>query len=193
MARLFLAVNLPPKLRARLGRIQRLLTKRMDKRIVKWVEEENLHLTLIFLGSVAETKVKSLAEALRRVNRGSEGFVLELSGLGFFPSPQTPRIIWVGVKGEVEKLKKLYRMMASVLNQQGFSFDRRFIPHVTLGRFRGRRKGNQRGISQNELVKISEKIGKFTVSQIDLMESRLTAKGPLYQVRETFKLVIAND
>lgn len=125
--RLFIAVDLPDAVRRRLGR---LLPRPPDG--VKPVRPEQIHLTLHFLGEVEAEPAAELAAALEKIRKPV--FVIDLAGVGCFPSPRRPHVLWVGVKPS-EPLHSLHTAIADVLSESGLPVESRpFTPHVTLAR-----------------------------------------------------------
>ena len=175
--RLFVAVNLPGPLKGRIAGLQRELA--LTGADVKWVEEENLHLTVKFLGEVAPERLAALEGALARAVPACRAFRLELSGLGTFPPRGVPRVLWVGVGGEVEAFRDLHRAVERSLAALGYpEEDREFRPHLTLGRVR-----SPRGVDalRHRMAALDGAYGDLAVGEVALMESRLTPRGPVYR------------
>lgn len=177
--RLFVAVNFPDEIKQALGAfIKGIRQHPVD---VKWVEVENLHLTVQFLGNVPEDQVSAIVDALNRSRTGVNPFYLSLSGVGVFPSIEQPRVLWVGVSGETDFLSRLHRQVQKELEQLGFESEkRRFSPHLTLARVR-----SPQGFSavMERAEQLAGKQGKFGTAKIvslDLMQSELEPKGPKY-------------
>lgn len=177
LMRLFWAVNLPPEVRAVLAGVQRELKEaRAD---AKWVEEENLHLTVQFLGDVPAEQVPALVAAVRKtVVPGA--FVLGLAGLGFFPDARAPRVLWAGVDGARERLHELHRGVSEAMAAQGFPARGRFSPHLTLARLRSSRGAVD--LARLVEARAGGRFGSFTVSSVELMQSVLSRRGPSYAV-----------
>ncbi len=145
MPRLFVALELPEQAKQELTKTQQQLRKAHEQR-VKWVETQNIHLTLLFLGEVQDTLVPDIKAALRgagwnRNNEGGEPTVslprLSLAQVGAYRSTKQPQTIWVGLAGELEVLEQLHQAVLASLAPLGFAADnRRFHPHLTLGRVR---------------------------------------------------------
>lgn len=184
--RLFLAVNLPGELKNRLGVLQERFKKLNVN--VKWVEVQNLHLTIKFLGEVNTSLVSAINKAVQGAASGMEHVALSFQGMGFFPEKKKPRILWVGVDGDVDALRELHRKVQQSLFPLGFPPDsRRFSPHLTIGRLRSLR-GSTALVEEIERVNAKkEKFGIVSVKSIDLMQSRLTRSGPIYTVLESFE------
>ncbi len=105
---------------------------------VAWVPPPNMHVTMRFLGPVTEPMAHALQGMLKPVLARFHAFELQVSGLGTFPTPERPRIIWAGLKEGSEELGKLYDLISERLVSAGFNFDEKpFQSHVTLGRIKG--------------------------------------------------------
>ena len=140
----------------------------------KPVEPHNMHFTVQFLGEVSEEMVEKISDALNSLEFSP--FSISFAGLGVFPKPSFPRIVWVGTDEGVDELEKLAEMIRSKLSQLGFSPDKKFKPHVTIFRV----KNKIEGIS-SKLEKFSSYcFGKQVVSEIKLKKSELTPDGPIY-------------
>src|SRR4030042_3222088 len=134
--RAFVAIELPEQVKAVLTQLQHDL-KRSKIASVKWAGPEGIHLTLKFLGNVDASEMPNLKEALSGAVSGVAPFSLELGNPGAFPNTQAPRVVWVGVGGEMETLQTLHNNVGRELAPLGFSPEgRSFSPHLTLGRVR---------------------------------------------------------
>jgi len=173
--RVFLAIEIPENLKGRLATVQNKLAPSI--RGVRWEKTEKFHITLIFLGEVAEERISDLEEAVRHGVRGIEPFKISLSGLGCFPNERRPRVIWVGIEGEVETLIQLEKQLEAALTKFNFEFDqKKFHPHVTLGRVKG-----PTSIAEgwSPFAKATED-SKFEVREVTIMKSTLRPTGSVY-------------
>lgn len=177
MIRLFVAIVPPGEMRARLSSLCGGVSD------ARWVDPENLHLTLRFIGEVQEPFVEDIAYALRAIRMAS--FPLTLSGVGHFESRQQVRQLWAGVAPSPPLVDLQGRVDAAV-RRAGVAIEgKRFVPHVTLARLKGvkaslvgpwlQTNGPFRGFP-------------FTVSSFTLMASYLGRSGPVYQPVEDFAL-----
>ena len=140
----------------------------------KPVELHNMHFTVQFLGEVSEEMVGKISDALSSLEFSS--FSISFVGIGVFPKPSFPRVVWVGTDEGINKLEKLAEIIRAKLSQLGFSADKKFKPHVTIFRV----KNKIEGIS-SKLEKFSSYyFGKQIVSEIKLKKSELTPNGPIY-------------
>ena len=103
VVRSFIAIDLPAGVRAELTSLENKL-KAGRHPFVKWVDPENIHLTLKFLGDVASDSMPQIVEAMSRVAKSHSTFKLQVAGTGAFPNWQRPQVVWVGVGGELDRL-----------------------------------------------------------------------------------------
>lgn len=182
--RTFIAIPVPDEVKNYASRVRRELEKaRAD---VKWVEYENYHLTIKFLG---ESDKKSLTDIKARLNLAAEAspaFSLSLGELGFFPNRRRPRVIWLDINGEIEKAAFLGGRVDAYLSQLGYEEEKNHRFHLTLGRIRSERGMNE----MNEIIKTIEyrKRYSFSVDSFSLMESVLSPNGAVYSALEQFTL-----
>jgi RNA 2',3'-cyclic 3'-phosphodiesterase len=179
--RSFIAIELPKQAREGLARLRKEL-ERDEHRFVKWVDPHGIHLTLKFLGNIPSKRLTEIAEATKKATQGISPFHLEISGLGAFPSLKQPRVFWVGVSGELDKLSGLQQNIDSVLAALGFAREERpFVAHLTLARIREGASPAERR-SFGELVASTAFEDKYLVEveAVRLMRSQLTPAGAIY-------------
>lgn len=177
--RLFWAVNLPPPLKARLASLQEKLKPAGAD--AKWVEEENLHLTLQFLGNVDAQKAPLLINNMQNTLAGFPAFHLRLGGLGFFPDARKPRVFWAGLAGDLASLRRLHEHVQKTNFLSGYpAEEREFSPHLTLARLRSPRGLNDLFAAVKELGHAVADLGELPVTSVDLMKSELNRRGPVY-------------
>lgn len=187
--RLFVAINPPERLRDSLVRCQQLLSGLEWK--VKWVERDNLHLTLAFLGETDQERIPDINQILFRAAELSSVFSLRFEGLGAFPNLKRPRVIWAGLAGQVGQLNLLHRSIIEGLQGIGLKpDDKPFRPHLTLGRIRGP-ASEDAGKESLVLFKQAEQAlpgESWKAFCIDLMQSELGHSGPRYTVLASFPI-----
>lgn len=174
--RLFWAITLPEQVRERLDRLRQRWSPLLPA--AKWVERENFHLTVKFLGEVEASLVSTLREAVARRVTGLAPFTLEVGGWGTFGRP--PRVLWVGVRGDLEALAGLWRAVEEAMAGFGFAVESRYAAHVTLARLRspqGLEAVRQRADAD---VREAGLPCRVYVDELCLMVSRLTPQGPHY-------------
>ena len=134
--RAFIAIALSEAVRGRIAEAQRLL-RRETSLDVRWVDSQSAHLTLKFLGAVNDSKVAAIGEAMAQVARQAMPFDLSTGEIGAFPSLRRPRVLWLGLDGNLEPLLALQRSLGALVAPLGFPTEARaFSPHLTLGRVR---------------------------------------------------------
>jgi 2'-5' RNA ligase len=183
--RAFVAIDISQEVRARLAELQRELTPRC--RGLRWTDAGEIHVTLQFLGEIAESQAEEISRELREAARAHETMELKASGVGAFPSARSVRVLWVGIKDESRRLEALQKDCVTRLTKFGFEAEKRvFSPHLTLGRAKA--DGGVRDIGRviEEYVGVSA--GTWRVSELVLYQSQLSQKGARYSVVEIFGL-----
>lgn len=141
----------------------------------KPVDTQNMHFTLMFLGEVSEEMAQKVGAQLKTIEFAP--FDMSFEGVGAFPKPKFPRIVWVGLDSEGgSKITLLARTVEEKLAPLGFSSDKPFKPHATIFRIK-----NRVGDISDELAKYSTaKLGVQKVSELKFKKSVLTPSGPVY-------------
>ncbi|KUG03804.1 2'-5' rna ligase [hydrocarbon metagenome] len=182
--RLFIAVQVPEFVKALASTIKdELSTAGAD---IKWVEHENYHLTIKFLGEVERKEIVNIREKLKEAAQVSTPFDLAVSRSGCFPGRNRPRVLYLGITGQTHMAEELARRIDAGLIQLGFEPDHRRRFHLTLGRFRSQNNKEKLLDLADNLQHEMER--KFHVDQFHLMESQLSKHGPVYKVLETIKI-----
>lgn len=154
---------------------------------IRWVRPEGVHVTLKFLGEVVEGRVPEVTSAVESGVADLSPFRMEARGFGAFPTPRRPRVVWIGVEPS-EALRTLQARVERALETLGFAPEGRpFHPHLTLGRAKaGARAADFRGLA--ELMEELEYEATFEVRCIDVMRSKLTPRGAIYDVVHSAEL-----
>lgn len=131
--RSFIAIDLNPEIQRKLGEVIHQL-KPASANVVRWVPENNIHITLKFLGDTSPANVEILKKILTVEANQVQPFDLKIEGVGAFPSIRRPRVIWVGIETP-PVLFALQRAIDVETQRLGYTpEDRPFSPHLTLGR-----------------------------------------------------------
>ena len=180
--RTFIALELPPSVISLLERVQEDL-KSMGLR-AKWVRPANIHLTLKFLGNINPGDIDKIGEAMMAAADNFAAIDLEIRGIGVFPGIKRPRVIWVGLGGQIQLLFAMQRMLEDNLAALKFNKEKRpFKGHLTLGRFRQTVEPNTIRQIMQEYANLSSE--EFTTSRIILFKSDLKPTGAVYsQLRQ---------
>lgn len=156
---------------------------------VSWTRPEGMHLTLKFFGEIEDKRIPKIEKALDTVVDGIPTFTLSVSGMGTFPDMRRPRVIWIGLKEDGGNLLRLQKGVEEELKKTGFpSEDRRFTPHITLGRIRSN-KNTDKLLRLIEEEKVEE-FGSFDVSEVHLIKSELKPAGAEYT--ELYSIILSN-
>ncbi len=185
-ARVFIAVDIAPESAALIGTLQEGLKKRVPG--VRWVNPKSIHLTLKFLGEARLEKLEMLREILSSLCEPLPAFTLTVGEMGAFPNLKRPRIVWLGLEGDLDCLETLQEAVERGCEEAGFAEEkRRFSPHLTIGRVRSRSKGST-GIEEAIKAVALPNFQPFDVTAVHLYRSELTPKGAIYTKLKTFLL-----
>jgi 2'-5' RNA ligase len=179
--RCFVAVDVPETVRAAIGVTQATWRDAAPRADVGWTDVAKLHVTLKFLGEVPETIVPAIADALAAIAARHAAFDLTASGVGCFPGPSRPRVLWSGFGAGLRELGLLAAEVERACVPLGFPLEARpFRGHATLGRVRSPR-GIARVLRAMAAVG-APTFGTWTVLQLVLYRSHLRGtKGSLYE------------
>ena len=182
--RLFIASSFEPRFVENLRDIREYARSNSGEDAVKWVEDEQFHVTYAFLGELpgVQQAVKSMNEALE----GFPAFRVMSGGLGAFPSSRNPRVLWLSIAEGDKILREINEKLAGALTANGIFFENRFEPHVTLGRVK-------RPLPENFFRRAADyaaaKRIPSAVASVELMRSALTPDGPEHSVVYTKRLL----
>ena len=174
--RAFIAIEISQEAKSAIAELQNKL--READADVSWTRPENIHLTLKFLGEVSESLVTDIAAICVECADGSHLFELILKGTGAFPDSRQPRVLWVGLEGDLAELTRLQRNLDEALTRLGFERDGKpFRAHLTIGRIKSRR--NSRSLmalaKDYTLAPLA-----FKASELVLKQSQLHPAGSKY-------------
>ena len=187
--RSFIAIELPEEVKTGLRRLQTGL-KLPEHTFVKWVAPESIHLTLKFLGNISPQKVSEITGVMEQASQGVSPFRLEVTEVGAFPNLRQPRVLWLGLKGAVDKLVAWQQRIDSGLVPLGFARETRpFTPHLTLARLRdGTSPKDRTGFGELIMKTPVEVSYKVDVNSLSLMKSQLLPGGAVYSQLAEVKL-----
>lgn len=185
--RSFIAIPLtPPIQKSAAGLVRRLSG---DRDGIKWVPNDNLHLTLKFLGEVDNREVPKVCDVVRACCQSVGPFPLHFRGAGAFPDPSRPRVVYAGIVEGGEPLSRIVQALETSLADLGFKPESRdYIPHLTLGRTRG---GSRRGspeLAERIEAQANCDLGVMEAEKAIIMASFLDKSGPTYQIMDTIIL-----
>jgi len=179
--RVFIAIELGDEMQRALAEAQAILRQSLPFSTIRWTQAEGIHLTLKFLGDVAPSRLGAIKTALATIGSKHTLFNLTATGLGVFPNPARPAVLWVGLEGQVTQLVRLRDDVEQVIAPLGFPTEQRaFHPHLTLARIKEP--------SQAEVTRLQDLIrrdplglvGELGVAELSIMQSELAPGGARY-------------
>jgi RNA 2',3'-cyclic 3'-phosphodiesterase len=177
LIRAFLAIELPDSLRFGLAQVQEELKR--SRADVRWVPVGNIHLTLKFFGNVPDEEIGALALAAREIAAEAAPLQLQVTAAGAFPSVKAPRVVWLGLGGDLVPLTRLFYGLEKAFAALGYLPEgRAFNPHLTLGRVKS-------PANREKLARLLEKLPPldwpaFSVKELILFQSVLSPQGSKY-------------
>ncbi|MFW5742070.1 MAG: RNA 2',3'-cyclic phosphodiesterase [Spirochaetota bacterium] len=172
-ARLFIAVRPSDDALAEVRAAREALRERLGDEAVRWVRDENLHVTLEFLGATDPTRIDDLVGAMRHAASSTDGPIgLDLAAPGAFPDVRRPRTLWISVTDPNRELARLEAELRHGLTEQGYELDARpFRPHITIGYVRKRAGAAQRRGIGDAIREADVRRRAFRASALLLVES----------------------
>lgn len=181
--RLFIAAELDPEIKEDLVPVQQVL----DRGGVKVVDKDNVHITLKFLGEVEDKGVEPIKDALREIKFKS--FNIHAKGIGFFPSSNHIKVVWVGIEEGEDKMSDLAEQIDDRMKKLGFQKEKKkFTAHATLARVKKINTKEREKMLKDLEPYLKQDFGWMDVNNFTLKKSELTPKGPIYSDLEIFEL-----
>ena len=182
--RLFVGIELDEAVRAAAATAALELRARLDTRApgftARWIDRANLHITLWFIGEVADERLVQISDTLRRPFEVAP-FSLALTGCSAFPPSGAPRVLWIGTTKGTEAMRELYDRIEDRLVRLGFAAERRpYTPHLTIARVKdpGRASGR---VIRDAITAVPASCGESAVNAVTLFRSRLSPRGAAYE------------
>jgi len=175
--RAFVAFDLPSDIIDHVVRLQSALRARGLR--LRWVRPQNLHLTLKFLGDILQADAGTVGQAIQRSGQGMEPLEMTIQGMGVFPGIKRPRVLWIGLGGQIELLRQLYARIEAELSDLGFDREKRgFTAHLTIARFK-------EAVAPQDLLQAFQELGvyeprAFLADRLILYKSDLRPQGAIY-------------
>jgi len=178
--RAFIAVPLPAEVKEAIHSLGRELTEKGLR--IRLVRPEGIHCTLRFLGNIPESLVEEVKGVMVKAVEGITPTTLQTAGLGVFPNPARARVLWVGIKGNLEPLTLVHERLQQALEPLGFERENReFSPHLTIGRWKAPLSRGERDVLREALESHqSWKGGEFDLRELVLYRSQLHPSGARY-------------
>lgn len=187
--RLFIACELTKPARKYINQLLDLL-RQESLNGFRLAKENNIHMTLKFLGSVPCERIPEITSGMEEAVKDTAAFTLQIQGMGAFPSLDNPRILWSNIHGELDTLVQLHKRLEDVLESQGFPREQRpYFPHLTLAR-RQRKLFDSDLQHLKSLVVIAQALGQesLPISKLTLMQSTLSRQGAAYTRKTSISL-----
>jgi 2'-5' RNA ligase len=180
--RVFIALKLPPPLKKSLADVRHRLPVG-PARAIRWIPPDGIHLTLRFLGDIDPDRVPTIAAGVSAAAGQTGRFWLELGEPGTFPPAGAPRVFWIGLSGERQRLAGLHGRVEGALAAIGFEPDRRpFHPHLTVGRIGARTRTRDALDARSAFLRLSvEPRPRFDVTAVAVWQSHLREDGAVYE------------
>jgi RNA 2',3'-cyclic 3'-phosphodiesterase len=184
MKRLFIAVRTTPD--DNFTKLYSSLRNELEGESIKWINPENIHLTLVFLGSTDESRIPGIEKILKSVCNRTQNFEISLKGFGVFKNISDPKVAWAGLY-QSDKLATLRESIAEALLEAGYKIeDRPFSPHVTIGRIKSIKDHDR--FKMKMLKYHMTDIQRVPVREVILFESILKQEGAVYKQVSAFSL-----
>lgn len=184
--RSFLAFELPLEIKNIVARVSGEL--RQSTLNARWVKVDNIHLTVVFMGNIETGDIPAIAQGVKEVCQTYGPFDLSLKEIGCFPNRRNPRVLWLGLDGDLEPMSDFRDALQGHLTGFGIKEEKRkFKPHLTLARFR---KPKKMDLKEEQLLSKYEDISSSVCSlkELILFKSELKPTGAVYTKVEAWPL-----
>ncbi|MGD9032340.1 MAG: RNA 2',3'-cyclic phosphodiesterase [Desulfobacteraceae bacterium] len=184
--RSFLAFELPSEIKKIVARVSGEL--RQSTLNARWVKVDNIHLTVVFMGSIETEDIPAIAQGVQEVCQTYGPFDMSLKGIGCFPNRRSPRVLWLGLDGDLEPMSDFRDALQGHLTGFGIKEEKRkFKPHLTLARFR---KPKRMDVKEDQLLSKYEDISSSVcpLKELILFKSDLKPTGAVYTKVEAWPL-----
>ncbi|HJM69799.1 MAG TPA: RNA 2',3'-cyclic phosphodiesterase [Candidatus Marinimicrobia bacterium] len=157
---------------------------------INWIRKDNHHFTLKFIGDMPEDDADRVSDAISRIIQSTTSIDLEIAGTGCFPKKERPRILWMGVQGDLKPLQSLVKDINEALDPLGYpKEEKKYIPHLTIARIRYPQKTTP---DVSLFLDTQFEPIPFSINKIHFMRSELFFKGSVYTILDTHFLTKIN-
>jgi 2'-5' RNA ligase len=187
--RLFIAIALPDPIRQAIEKAQDDLRAALPTKSIRWTRSDQFHLTMRFLGGVETQRVDRLDEAVRSACAGAGVLRLRAAGIGVFPGPRRPRVVWTGVGDRDQRLAKLQRSIEAATS--AFTDEPpqdKFTGHITLARCRDINRAEASTLAALVEAMEHRSFGEWNADGVDIIRSQPTPQGSRYTTLATIGL-----
>jgi RNA 2',3'-cyclic 3'-phosphodiesterase len=184
--RAFLAIEPPEKILAEMSRLQEKL-KREITGSLSWTRPQGNHLTLKFFGDICAADADGICNAVKKQAASVAPFMLKVEQPGIFPNWHKPRVLWLGISGDTERLTSMQSKLEADFATLGFPRESRsFRAHFTLARIKIPQRAAGLEAATTKFINFSA--GEFQVTELILFQSKLTSQGAIYTKLATIPL-----
>jgi 2'-5' RNA ligase len=186
--RTFISINLSEETKRKIFEIQNEIKFHFDddtKYSIRWEDSDKFHITLFFLGDVIDKQVDIIKNELSLINEDKIYKVINFKNksINAFPNLKNPRVLIIDLENEDRQIYRLYEEIYSALGKCGFEPDKKFHPHITLGRVK-----RDRNIKLKNLEQLNIPVLEFNVNEFYFMESKIDSTGSTYKTLKRFDL-----
>ena len=181
--RTFISLNLDEPVKRKFAQVQNSVKEALKEYVVKWENPFKFHLTLRFLGDLNHAEIRDLVNELDKINTGIDNIVFFSEAIGFFPNARYPNVVFIDLREKSDHLNKLLTEIDNTILEFGIKPDKKFVPHVTLGRFRR----DKRQLLNTE-IKLDVPITEVLFEEFFLMKSVLQQTGSEYEIIKKYIL-----
>ncbi len=184
LLRTFLSIPVPPEIHALRDKLQDSVNSQGAK--ISWIRKGNIHLTMKFIGDTPEDDVDKISHTIKDIIISTPAMKFEITGTGCFPKKTRPRILWLGINGDLTPLQHLVRNINDALDPLGYpKEEKEYVPHLTLARIKYPQK-NTPDISS--FLNTEYEPIKLQINKIHFMRSELFFNGSVYTILDTHYL-----
>ncbi|MBC8346696.1 MAG: RNA 2',3'-cyclic phosphodiesterase [Candidatus Marinimicrobia bacterium] len=181
LIRTFIAIPVPESVFNLQGNLKETILEKTGK--VRWVRQDQLHLTIKFVGDTPDESIDEVRGVMQKVADQITPFDLSIQKTGCFPKIERPRVMWIGLEGALDQLNQLVEMVHNGLHPLGFPREEKnFHPHITLARAKYPQK-NAPDISS--FLNTSYDPIPFQIEKFQFISSELFPNGPVYTILST--------
>ena len=182
LVRTFISIPVPNEVKSKKNMLYSTLENSPAN--ISWVKNEQLHLTLKFLGHTPETMIENIKSEISKISSTIKPFKLLINKTGCFPKRERPRVLWLGIRGNTTALNDLFLRVDKEMKKIGFpSLDKEFIPHITLARVKYPQKYTP---DISTFLKSSYDPIDFTADRVQFLTSELLPSGTFYTLLGSF-------
>lgn len=181
LLRTFLSIPVPDEITALQDKLKSTIIEKKVR--ISWIKKGNIHLTLKFIGDTPEDEISQITSVIQPIIENTCIMEFQITGTGCFPKKERPRILWLGIDGDLSPLQELVTKINEALDPLGYpKVEKDFIPHLTLARIKYPQKVTP---DISEFLKYDYDPIKFMSNKIHLMSSELFHKGSVYTILGT--------